>query len=297
MSQYAAQDLAQAVIDRMVDAPNPRFKEVMTALVKHAHAFVQEVQLTPEEWMAGIEFLTKVGQMCDEKRQEFILLSDTLGISMLVVAIDQARGAAKHQPQPGEAAPTEATVLGPFYWEGAPELPANADIAEGAAGEPAWYHGRVTDTAGKPVANAALDVWSGDAEGFYDLQKGADAPMQLRARFRTDADGRYSFWSIKPTYYPVPDDGPVGKMLRGMGRHPNRPGHMHTMLQAEGHERLITHLFDSESPYIDSDAVFGVRDSLIVKFGKHAPGTAPDGRRLDKTWYDCEYDFRLVPSA
>ncbi|MEJ7931116.1 intradiol ring-cleavage dioxygenase [Ramlibacter sp. AN1015] len=297
MAEYAAQDLAQAVIDRMADAPNPRFKEVMSALVKHAHAFVREVQLTPDEWMQGIQFLTQVGQMCDEKRQEFILLSDTLGISMLVVAIDQARGAAARTPAPDEQPPTEATVLGPFYWEGAPELAAGADIAEGAAGEPAWYHGRVTDTAGRPVANAALDVWSGDAEGFYDLQKGADAPMQLRARFRTDADGRYSFWSIKPTYYPVPADGPVGKMLRGMGRHPNRPGHMHTMLQAEGHQTLVTHLFDADSPYIDSDAVFGVRNSLIVDFGKHAPGTAPDGRVLNKTWYDCAYDFRLVPAA
>jgi len=297
MSQYAAQDLAQAVIDRMTEASNPRFKEVMTALVKHAHAFVQEVQLTPDEWMTGIQFLTQVGQMCDEKRQEFILLSDTLGVSMLVVAIDQARGAARHKAQPGEQAPTEATVLGPFFWEGAPELPAGADIAGDAPGAPAWYHGQVTDTAGRPVAGAVLDVWSGDAEGLYDLQKGADAPMQLRARFRTDAHGRYSFWSIKPTYYPVPDDGPVGEMLRGMGRHPNRPGHMHTMLHAAGHEPLITHLFDSDSPYIDSDAVFGVRDSLIVKFGEHAPGAAPDGRALDRTWYDCLYDFRLVPSA
>ncbi len=297
MSQYAAQDIAQAVIDRMAEAPNPRFKEVLTALVKHVHAFAQEVQLTPDEWMAGIQFLTDVGKMCDEKRQEFILLSDTLGLSMLVVAIDQAKGAARYQPQPGESAPTEATVLGPFYWEGAPVLPAGANIAEGAPGEPAWYHGRVTDLGGKPVADAALDVWSGDAEGFYDLQKGPDAPMQLRARFHTDADGRYSFWSIKPTYYPVPDDGPVGKMLRGMGRHPNRPGHMHTMLHAKGHQPLITHLFDADSPYIDSDAVFGVRDSLIVKFGRHAPGTAPDGRVLTKTWYDCAYDFRLVPAA
>jgi hydroxyquinol 1,2-dioxygenase len=297
MSQYAAQDIAQAVIDRMADAKDARFKEVMSALVKHAHAFVQEVQLTPDEWMAGVQFLTRVGQACDEKRQECILLSDTLGISMLVVALAQARGAAQHPTEPGEAEPTEATVLGPFYWEGAPVLPAGADIAADAPGERAWYHGRVTDTLGRPVANAALDVWSGDAEGFYDLQKGPDAPMQLRARFHTDADGRYSFWSIKPAFYPVPADGPVGDMLRGMGRHPFRPGHMHTMLHAEGCQPLITHLFDADSPYIDSDAVFGVRNSLIVKFRRHEAGTAPDGRVLAQPWYECEYDFRLVPAA
>ncbi|HSW19845.1 MAG TPA: dioxygenase [Ramlibacter sp.] len=297
MAQYAAQDIAQAVVDRMADAKDPRFKEVMAALVKHAHAFAQEVQLTPDEWMAGIQFLTKTGQMCDDKRQEFILLSDTLGVSMLVVAMEQARGAAHYQPKPGDIAPTEATVLGPFYWDGAPVLPAGADIAADAPGERAWYHGRVTGIGGEPVANCALDVWSGDAEGFYDLQKGADAPMQLRARFHTDVDGHYSFWSIKPTYYPVPDDGPVGKMLRGLGRHPNRPGHMHTMLNAPGYQPLVTHLFDADSPYIESDAVFGVRDSLIVQFGKHPAGAAPDGRVLDKPWYDCQYDFHLVPAV
>lgn len=297
MTQYAAQDIAQAAIDRMDDAKNPRFKEVMTALVKHAHAFAQEVQLTSEEWMTGIQFLTRAGHMCDEKRQEFILLSDTLGISMLVVAMEQARGAAHYHPKPGDATPTEATVLGPFYWDGAPALPLGSDIAVDAPGERAWYHGRVTSTSGQPVANCALDVWSGDTEGFYDLQKGADAPMQLRARFHTDADGNYNFWSIKPSYYPVPDDGPVGEMLRSMGRHPNRPGHMHTMLTVPGYQQLVTHVFDASSPYIDSDAVFGVRDTLIVPFTKHPAGAAPDGRVLDKTWYDCHYDFHLVPSA
>ena len=297
MRQYAATDLAQAVIDRMTDCKDPRFKQVMTSLVKHLHAFVQDVDLRPEEWMTAIQFLADTGHMCDEKRQEFILLSDTLGVSMLVVALDQARGAARHQPAPGEQPPTEATVLGPFYWEGAPVVTAGTDIAEGMAGARAWYHGRVTDTAGKPVANCRLDVWSGDDEGFYDLQKGQDAPMQLRATMYTDQDGHYSFWSIRPNYYPVPDDGPVGRMLRLMGRHPNRPGHMHTWLRAEGHEPLVTHLFVSDSPYIESDAVFGVRESLIVDFKEHPAGQAPDGRQLQQPWYECQYDFRLVPSA
>jgi hydroxyquinol 1,2-dioxygenase len=295
--QLEAQDLAQAVIARMADCPEPRLKAVMTSLIQHAHAFVQDVQLTPDEWMAGIQFLTAAGKMCDEKRQEFILLSDTLGISMLVVAIEQAKAAAAYQPETGADKPTEATVLGPFFWEGAPELALGSDLSVGQPGEPTYYHGRVTDTLGKPIPNCQLDVWSGDADGFYDLQKGPDAPMALRARFHTDADGRYSFWSIRPTFYPVPDDGPVGNMLHRLGRHPNRPGHMHTWLRSPQHESLITHLFVSDSPFIDSDVVFGVRNSLIVDFAPHAPGAAPDGRVMDKTWYTCHYDFKLVPKA
>ncbi len=301
MTQFETQDLAQAVVDRMADCQAPRFKQVMTSLVKHAHAFVQDVQLTPDEWMAAIEFLTATGKMCDEKRQEVILLSDTLGISMLVVAVDQAKGAAAYQAKPGAQAPTEATVLGPFYWEGAPELELGADIGAGNAGEPAYYHGRVSDTAGRPIANCALDVWSGDGEGFYDLQKvqkGEDAVMSLRARFHTDADGNYRFWSIKPADYPVPYDGPVGGMLRRMGRHQlKRPGHMHMMLNAPGHVRLISHLFMSDSPYLDSDPVFGVRNSLIVDFAAHPVGNAPDGRAMDKPFYTAHYDFKLVPTA
>jgi hydroxyquinol 1,2-dioxygenase len=297
MSQLEANDLAQAVVDRMADCKEPRFKEVMSALVRHAHAFVREVQPTPDEWMAAIQFLTATGKMCDEKRQEFILLSDTLGISMLVVAIEQAKAAAALEDKPEIRGATEATVQGPFFWPGAPQLELGADIGEGNAGEPAYYSGRVTDTAGKPVADCVLDVWSSDGEGFYDMQKGQDAGMALRAQFRTDKEGTYSFWSIRPSYYPVPADGPVGSMLHRMGRHPNRPGHMHTMLQAPGHERLITHLFVSDSPYLDSDAVFGVRDSLIVDFEKHPPGKAPDGRPMSRPFYTAQYDFKLVPSA
>lgn len=295
--QFEGKDIAQAVIERMSDCQDPRFKQVMSSLIRHAHAFVQDVDLKPEEWMAAVQFLTDSGKMCDDKRQEFILLSDTLGISMLVVALDQARGAAALKAHPPTVAPTEATVLGPFYSEGAPELPLGAQLDGAGEGEPCYYHGQVTDTAGKPIAGAILDVWSSDDEGFYDLQKGDGNAMTLRARFRTDADGRYHYWSIKPAFYPVPNDGPVGRMLRRMGRHPNRPAHMHTMLQAPGHERLITHIFVSDSPYIESDAVFGVRESLIADFQAHPAGTAPDGRRLDQPWFSAPYDFCLVPSA
>jgi len=293
MAQLEVSDFAQAVIDRMTECRDPRFKQIMSALVKHAHAFMREVDLTPEEWMTGIEFLTATGQKCDGKRQEFILLSDTLGLSMLVVALAQARGAKGIAGQPAER-PTEATVQGPFFWPGAPKHELGADIG-GNLGEPTLYHGRVTDTWGKPIANCQLDVWSGDEDGLYDMQKGDS--MSLRAQFRTDKDGNYRFWSIRPTYYPVPTDGPVGRMLDKMGRHPNRPGHMHMMLEAPGHERLVTHLFVKDSPYLDSDAVFGVRNSLIVEFPKHPPGKAPDGRSMDKPYYTAKYDFRLVPSG
>jgi hydroxyquinol 1,2-dioxygenase len=293
MAALEVSDFAQAVIDRMGECKDARFKQVMSSLVKHAHAFMREVDLTPEEWMAGIQFLTETGKKCDEKRQEFILLSDTLGVSMLIVALDQARGAKALAGKPGEK-PTEATVQGPFFWPGAPKLELGADIGQGY-GEPTLYHGRVTDTSGRPVAGCELDVWSGDEDGFYDMQKGNE--MQLRAQFKTDKDGNYRFWSIKPTFYPVPGDGPVGRMLDKMGRHLNRPGHMHMMLNAPGHERLITHIFVKDSPYLDSDAVFGVRNSLIVDFPKHPPGQAPDGRAMDRPYYTAKYDFRLVPSA
>jgi hydroxyquinol 1,2-dioxygenase len=293
MAQLEVTDFAQAVNDRMAECKDARFKQVMSALVKHAHAFMREVDLTPEEWMAGIQFLTETGKKCDEKRQEFILLSDTLGLSMLVVALDQARGARALADQPGEK-PTEATVQGPFFWPGAPEKELGDDIGEGF-GEPTLYHGRVTDTNGRPVANCVVDVWSGDEGGLYDMQKGDE--MSLRAQFRTDKEGNYRFWSIKPTYYPVPGDGPVGRMLDKMGRHLNRPGHMHMMLEAPGHQKLTTHIFVKDSPYLDSDAVFGVRNSLVVDFPKHPPGKAPDGRAMSKPFYTAKYDFRLVPKA
>ncbi|HVK32840.1 MAG TPA: dioxygenase [Burkholderiaceae bacterium] len=288
MTQHQTQDITQAVLDRLSADADPRFKEIISAVVRHAHALVREVDLKPEEWMAAIQFLTRVGQTCDDKRQEFILLSDTLGLSMLVVQLDQAR---RSRDLKGA---TEATVQGPFYWENAPALPLGSDIGKGMAGEPAYYAGKVTDSAGKPIANCCVDVWSGDGEGVYDMQKEGDAGMQLRARFHTDAKGEYHFWSIKPTFYPVPDDGPVGAMLRAMGRHPNRPGHIHMKVYADGYAPLTTHLFAADSPYLDSDAVFGVRDSLIVHYEKHAPGKAPDGRALDKAWHSATYDFVLA---
>jgi hydroxyquinol 1,2-dioxygenase len=299
MTTHQTSDITQAVLDRMAPDADPRLVQVITGVVRHLHALARELDLKPDEWMQAIEFLTRVGKTCDDKRQEFILLSDTLGLSMLVVQLEQARRSAAGLagPAAGKATPTEATVQGPFYWQGSPVLPLGSDISQGAPGEPAHYSGRVTDTAGKPVANCCMDVWSGDGDGFYDMQLGSDAGMRLRARFHTDADGRYHFWSIKPTFYPVPDDGPVGEMLRGMGRHPNRPGHIHMMVYRDGYVPLTTHLFAADSPFLDSDAVFGVRDSLIVHYEKHAPGTAPDGRVMTQPFHSTSYDFRLAPAA
>jgi hydroxyquinol 1,2-dioxygenase len=286
MPQFSETSVTEAVIERLAECDDARFKEVMSALVRHLHAFVREVELTEQEWMSAIRFLTAVGQACDERRQEFILLSDTLGVSILVDAIN-------HRVPNGAV---ESTVLGPFYQEGAPELPLGADIANGAAGEPAFYSGRLLTLDGRPIAGGLLDVWSGDGEGFYDMQMPGQTGMLCRGKFRTDAEGRYRFRSIRPTFYPVPTDGPVGRMLEKMGRHPYRPGHIHMIVSAPGYQAVGTHLFVKDAPYLDSDAVFAVKDSLVVDFERHEAGRAPDGTVLDVPFYTVEYDFRLAPA-
>ena len=289
-------ELTQAVLQRLDGASDPRFAQIMESLVTHLHAFIREVDLKPEEWMQGIEFLTAVGKACTGQRQEFILLSDTLGASMMVVMLDQLRATAHAKGSQRMTEATEATVQGPYYWEGAPELPLGANLSAGVKGEPTFYSGRVTDTHGQPLAGALLDIWSGDGEGVYDMQVEGSG-MAARARVRTDDQGRYWFWSIRPSFYPVPVDGPVGRMLDGMGRHPNRPGHIHMMVSAPSHVPVTTHLFVAGSPYIDSDAVFGVRPSLIVDFESHPAGRAPDGRALDTPYWSAHYDFHLQPTA
>jgi hydroxyquinol 1,2-dioxygenase len=228
-----------------------------------------------------------VGQTCTPQRQEFILLSDTLGVSVLVITLN-------HRADNGTA---ESTVLGPFYWEGAPDLPLGADLAVGVKGEPAFYSGRVLSADGRPLAGALLDVWSGDGEGTYDMQMPGDVGMKARGKIHTDAQGRYWFRSIKPTFYPVPTDGPVGRMLRKMGRHPFRPGHIHMIVSAPGHAAVTTHLFVADSDYLDSDAVFGMKESLVAKFNRHEPGTAPTGEHVSTPFYTVEYDFRLRLAA
>jgi hydroxyquinol 1,2-dioxygenase len=271
------------VIDRMDATKDARIKQISTALVRHLHAFVKEIEPTEAEWLAGIEFLTKTGQMCDEKRQEFILLSDTLGVSMLVDAIN-------HRSPKGT---TETTVLGPFYVEQPRPFELGADLSSDLEGRPLLVTGTVASSDGRALGGAVVDVWHSDGDGFYDVQQFDDQAM--RGRLTTDADGRFRFWSIKPRWYPIPSDGPVGKMLEAQGRHPNRPSHVHFMIHASGHERLVTHVFEAGDPYLDSDAVFGVKNSLIRPFTDHQPGVAPDGRKMDDEYSHLHYDFVLKP--
>jgi hydroxyquinol 1,2-dioxygenase len=292
MSSYNQDKLTQDVVDAFGRCSDERLRVLMTSLVKHVHAFAREVDLKPDEWLAGLKFLTATGQISTDKRPEFVLLSDTLGLSMMVVALAQAHASGQVQ---GAMAATEATVEGPFFWPGAPDLPLGADLAEGVSGEPTLYMGRVTDVNGKPLAGALLDVWSGDGNGKYDVQLSAEPTMKARGRLRTDAEGRYWFWSIRPTYYPVPDDGPVGDMLRATNRNINRPGHIHMMVSADGHVPLTTHIFVAGSPFIDEDVVFGKRDSLVVDFEAHAPGRAVDGVEMKHPYHSASFDFRLAP--
>lgn len=268
---FNADNLTAEVLKRIENAPDPRLREVMASFIRHLHGFVREVKPTQHEWLAGIRFLAETGRWCDDKRNEFILLSDTQGVSMLVDFLNYG--------QDGKS--TESTVLGPFYVEGAPEMNLGANIAKpGTPGDPCHVWGRILGADGKPVAGAIIDVWEGAGDGFYDVQK--NEGINLRARFRTGVDGRYDFHCVRPVSYPVPNDGPVGKLLVATGRHPMRPGHLHFMIQAPGHATLVTHLFTKGDPYMDSDAVFGVKESLIVDFRKGAGGE-----------YEASFDFVL----
>lgn len=287
MREFDERSITQAVIERLSECDDPRFKRVMTSLITHLHDFIRDVKLTETEWLSAIGFLTAVGKACTDKRQEFMLLSDTLGASILVITLNH----------PSESGSSDSTVQGPFYWEGAPELPRGSNLAHGVKGEPAFYSGRVLGTDGTPIVNALLDIWSGDGEGHYDMQIPGETGMKARGRIRTDDLGRYWFRSIRPTFYPVPTDGPVGVMLNRMGRHPYRPGHIHMTVSAPGYLPVTTHLFVAGSQYLDSDAVFGVKESLVTDFIRHAPGIAPDGSRMETPYYTVNYDFRLRPAG
>jgi hydroxyquinol 1,2-dioxygenase len=273
--------ITDATLQRMAGANSPRIRQISEALVRHLHAFVREIEPTQPEWEAAIDFLTRTGQMCDDKRQEFILLSDTLGVSMLVDAINHRR--------PGRA--TETTVLGPFFVQGAPEPANGTDISGGGSGDPMLVTGSVSDSQGRPIAGAIVDVWHSDDDGYYDVQR-ADT-LAMRGRFRTDSHGRFWFWSIKPAAYPVPHDGPVGEMLEAQGRHPWRPAHVHFMIGAPGYQQLVTHIFAAGDQYLDSDVVFGVKDSLIREFAPLPAGIAADGRTIDRPYCRLDYDFAL----
>ncbi|MEU2680499.1 intradiol ring-cleavage dioxygenase [Streptomyces sp. NPDC007107] len=283
----AGADREQAVTDEVLASfdgtTDPRLREVMQSLVRHLHAFARDIRLTEREWEAAIDFLTRAGHITDDKRQEFILLSDVLGLSMLAVAINE----------PAVPGATEATVFGPFFVDGAPEIPLGGDLARGAAGTPCYVSGQVRSADGSPLAGVRLDVWGADEDGFYDVQYPGDG-FAGRGWLRTAPDGTYRFWTVLPTPYPIPHDGPVGDLLSAAGRGPMRPAHLHFKAAAPGHGPLITHIFVAGDPYLASDAVFGVKDSLIVEAEHHTGGAAPDGTRPQGVWTSMTFDLVLV---
>jgi catechol 1,2-dioxygenase len=281
---FTEQDSVEAVIARNAGAKDARLREVMDVITRKLHEAVKEIEPTQAEWMQAIQFLTRTGQLCNDWRQEFILLSDVLGVSMLVDAINNRK--------PNGA--SESTVLGPFHVAGAPEMPMGANICLDHKGEDMAIHGRITDTEGRPIAGAVLDVWQANDEGFYDVQqKGLQPDFNLRGVFRTGADGRYSFRAVKPKFYPIPDDGTVGKLLAALGRHPYRPAHLHFILKADGFDTLVTHIFDPDDPYIHSDAVFGVKESLLAEFKRVDDPAAAKAHGFEGWFWDVEYDFVL----
>ncbi|GGL57959.1 intradiol ring-cleavage dioxygenase [Wenxinia marina] len=276
---------ADVVISRNAKAQDARLKEVMEVIVRHLHAAVKEIEPTQEEWMKAILFLTETGHTSNDWRQEYILLSDVLGVSMLVDAINNRK--------PSGA--SESTVLGPFHVSGAPERALGDDICLDQKGEPMLVRGRILDIDGKPIANARIDVWQANDEGFYDVQqKGLQPDFNLRGVFRSNERGEYWFKGVKPKFYPIPDDGPVGKLLGALGRHPYRPAHLHYIIEAEGFETLVTHIFDPDDPYIHSDAVFGVKESLMATFAPVDDPARMQEAGFDRPFFEVEHDFVLA---
>lgn len=280
------QELTDRVAASFAGADDERLTTVLQSLTRHLHAFLREVRLTEDEWNQGIAFLTAAGHITDDKRQEFILLSDVLGASMQTIAINNA----------AYENATEATVFGPFFVDDAPRIENGGDIAGGATGQPCWVEGTVTDTSGKPVPGARIEVWEADEDGFYDVQYG-DERTAGRAHLFTDDDGGYRFWGVTPTPYPIPHDGPVGALLAASGRSPLRAAHLHFMVTAPGLRTLVTHIFVRGDELLASDSVFGVKDSLVMDFEEQPAGTpAPGGRAVEGTWARTRFDVVLAPA-
>jgi hydroxyquinol 1,2-dioxygenase len=280
------QELVDRVLESFAGTPDARLKELVQSLTRHLHAFLREVRLTEEEWQAAIAFLTDTGHITDDRRQEFVLLSDVLGASMQTIAINN----------PAYADATEATVFGPFFVEGSPEIPMGGDLAGDAPGEPCWVEGTVRDSDGKPVVGALIEVWEADADGLYDVQYDEER-VAARGHLSSDEEGRYSFWAVTPTPYPIPHDGPVGRLLAATGRSPMRASHLHFMVSAPGFRTLVTHIFVRGDALLDSDSVFGVKDSLVRDFEQQPAGTpTPNGRDLgDRAWSRVRFDIVLAP--
>ena len=282
MTDDTIHPLTQNVLKTFADCGDPRLKTIMTALVKHLHAFATEVELTGEEWRRGIEFLTATGKQCEGIRQEFILLSDTLGLSIVVDALNYGRG--------GET--TESSLLGPFYREGARDEAFGANIAR-TEGEPALIHGRLVNEHNAPVAGALIEVWETANNGMYEGQDPNQPESNLRGKFRSGPNGEYAFRTIKPTSYPIPSDGPVGKMLHATGRHPMRPAHVPFMIDAPGYDTLTTALYSAGDPYVDSDAVFGAKPSLVIDYVPNHSAAAAKEWDLPSPFFEVKRDFVL----
>lgn len=285
---FTEESSVEVVTGRNARAENPRLRQVMEVVTRKLHEAVKELEPTQDEWFEAIQFLTRTGQICNDWRQEYILFSDILGVSMLVDAINNRK--------PSGA--SESTVLGPFHVDGAPLLEMGANICLDQKGEDMVIEGRILDTKGNPIAGAVIDVWQANDEGFYDVQqKGLQPDFNLRGMFRTGADGHYWFRAVKPKFYPIPDDGPVGQLLRALGRHPYRPAHLHYIIKAEGFETLTTHIFDPDDPYINSDAVFGVKESLLAKFDRTDDPQRARAYGFAGAFWDVKHDFVLAEKA
>jgi hydroxyquinol 1,2-dioxygenase len=280
------EEITRQAIASFDGTPDRRLREIMRSLIRHLHGFVTDVGLTEDEWASGIAALTATGHITDDKRQEFILWSDTLGVSMLVDAL----------AHPVADGATESTVLGPFYVPGSPLREHGANIAEQEAGTPAYVFGRVMSVDGTPLAGAELDVWQNGDNQLYAVQDDDAPDDHLRGRFRTDAGGRFGFHAVRPVPYPIPDDGPVGAMLGATGRHPWRPAHIHMVIRAAGHRTLTTHMFDADSAYLDDDTVFAVKPSLARAFVEHDGDDPQRPAGIDRPWVSLELDLRLLPA-
>ncbi|MEU9442807.1 dioxygenase [Streptomyces sp. NPDC048304] len=278
--------ITAAVQETFEGCPDERMRTVFVMLVQHLHDFAREVRLTSEEWFTAVDFLERVGRICGPTRQEFVLLSDILGLSVLVDQINHGNGSA-----------TDSTLLGPFYVEGRPRAENGADISGGVPGMPLFFTGTVVDAEGRPVAGADVDTWHSDSEGFYDVQQQDQLHGEpaMRALLSTDDEGRFSYRSIVPRYYPVPTDGPCGEILRAAGRSPMRPEHIHFWFHAKGFDPLVTMLFRGDDPYLERDAVFGAKRSLVADFVQHESGeTAPDGTAMTEPFQTVEWTFTLA---
>ena len=285
MQLVTEDNITDLALERWGTARDPRLAEIMRSLVRHLHDFAREVQLTEEEWLAAMLWLTKTGQISDEKRLEFILASDVLGLSMLVVQMNHRF----------DERATPATVLGPFHIEGSPELEFGGDMSEGVDGLPLYIHGVVRDLDGQPVTGAVLDVWQADTEGAYEAQLDVDE-ARLRAKYATREDGSYCLRTIAPKGYTIPMDGPVGDLISRTDISHFRPAHVHFLVTAPGHQPLITHLFEEGAEYLDTDVVFGTKAELVAPLVPRDPGATPDGNTSSEAWLEARYDFILQPT-